>query len=56
MKRIVIASLAALGVIAAPAIAATTSAPPVKAAKPDKQSHSAKAAAKLAAKSAKKTN
>jgi hypothetical protein len=57
MKRIVIASLAALGVMAAPALAVTTTNPPAKVAKQNKKAlHAAKTAPKPAAKPAKKTN
>lgn len=58
MKRILIASLAALGVMAAPALAVTTANPPAKVTKQNKkaQLHAAKMAPKPAAKPAKKTS
>jgi hypothetical protein len=55
MKRMMIASLAALSMITVPAFAATTTAPAVKVAKQDQkaQAKSAKASQKAAAKSTK---
>ena len=52
MNRIVIASLAALGVMATPALAVTTANPPAKVTKQNKkaQLHAAKMAPKPAAK------